>query len=127
MPYRFRVPRRTGVGCSDQVDEADRAQDGEGLAVGQQVEVAADDDQVVGLADGFHEVGDPLGLRTPVGGVGFAASVAQAVHVDDRDRTSGSRLDEPQRQRNAWTIVAGPLVVRGEGPVHVRRLSSDDH
>ena len=32
VPYRFRVPRRTGVGCSDEVDEADRAEDGEGLA-----------------------------------------------------------------------------------------------
>ena len=71
-------------------------------------------------------MGDPLGLRTSVGGVGFASSVAQAVHVDDGDRTSGCRLDEPQRQRNAWTVVAGPLVVLGESPVHVRRLSSDD-
>jgi hypothetical protein len=76
VPDGFRVPGRACVGCSDEVDEPDGGEQGEGAAVGQQVQVAADDDQVVGFADGLDEVGDPLGLRPSVGRVGLASPVA---------------------------------------------------
>jgi hypothetical protein len=127
VPHRLRVARRAGVGRPDEVDEACRGEHGEGLAAGQQVEVAADDDQVVGFADGVDEAGDPLRLRAPARGVGLAAPVAQAVQVDDGHRASGARLDEPQRHGRAGTVVARPLVVLGESAVHGRRPGADDH
>jgi hypothetical protein len=111
VPARFRVPRGACVGRSDEVYEADRGEDVEGLAVRQEVEVTADDYQVARFADVLDEISDALGLCPPLWSVGLPVPIAQAVQVDDGYGAGCSRLEEPQGASDAWAALVRPHVV----------------
>ena len=101
VPYRLDVARAAGVGGADQIDEACFAEDVERFAVRQQVEIAAQDGEVAGLADVGDQRGEAFGLGSSGRGVVLALGVTQPVNLDDGDGSCPALEREPRRERVA--------------------------
>jgi hypothetical protein len=102
----------------DQVDEACFAEDVERFAVRQQVEIAAQDGEVAGLADVGDQRGEAFGLGSSGRGVVLALGVTQPVNLDDGDRSCPALECEPRRQRVARPAGQRPSLVPRELVVH---------
>gem|GEM_PF-4299717 len=76
-----------------QLYEIEFFQQGEGLAVWQNVEIAADDDPVAILRDVPHEPDEALCLRQSLRRVVFALEIPEPVHMGDHDRPSRRKIE----------------------------------
>lgn len=126
VPDRFAVVRCAGVGDADQVGETEVGQHAERFTVGQHIEVAANDYQILRAADPAHEIGEPFGLAAPGRGVGFAERVTQPVHLHDPYRPVSDTIDGLHREGNTWTVGHRPLDVVGEVTVNKGGVDADD-
>lgn len=120
------IPRGSGVGRSDEVDQASRSEDIERETVRKDVQVAAHHDEVVGLADRLDQRDQALGLVKTSRGITLSSRVPKAVQMGDDDVPLAKPIEQPREMGDARAVGEGPLVVLEVLPVDEAGALFDD-
>lgn len=122
---RLGVSRCSGVNCSNEVDQPNGGENVECFAVWQQIEVAAEHGQIVGLPHAVDKGHQALGLDPTSRRIVLAMRVAQSMEVNDGHHSIGRAVDQPDSVGDTRTVGDGPLVVIDERSMNEAGRLSD--
>lgn len=125
MRTRSGISRSPGIGGANQVNQGEVAENRERLTRGEQIQVAAQDHEIIPPLSPFHEANEPVRLCATSRRVSFATRVAETMDVDDRHSPCRGMVVQADSLRISGTI-GWPHRVGCESPMDKLRVVSDN-